>query len=332
MATINDVARLAGVSPMTASRVVNGTGNVKAAARERVLRAVDELGYTRNHAAAALRGRGRPTWTIGLVLENVANGYQAQLQREIEDAALERGSFVLASSTEEDVERMSAAISAFRSREVDGLVVAPPPGEHPVLDDVHHQGVPLVIVDRPAAELDAPYVLSDGRTGTRDAVAHLAEHGHRRIAYLTDLRSLTMQDRHSGFREGLERSGIAADERIIRCDVETADDAARTTRALLELAEPPTAFVTGRDATTIGVARGLHLAGAQHSRALVGFDDVELADLVEPAISVIAQDPVEVGRRTAEKLLEQLSGAPARRDEIRVPTRLIVRGSGEIRA
>lgn len=332
MATINDVARLAGVSPMTASRVVNSTGNVKAAARERVLRAVAELGYTRNHAAAALRGRGQPTWTIGLVLENVANGYQAQLQREIEDAALDRGSFVLAASTEEDPERMASAISAFRSREVDGLVVAPPPGDHPLLAEVRQQGVPLVIVDRPAATLDAPYVLSDGRRGTRDAVAHLAARGHRRIAYITDLRSLTMQDRHAGFLDGMRAAGLSADDRLMRCEIETAEDATAATGELLDLADSPTAFVTGRDATTIGVARGLHLRDEQHRRALVGFDDVELADLVDPGISVIAQDPVEVGRRAAEKLLEQLGGAETTRAEIRVPTTLIARGSGEITA
>lgn len=332
MATINDVARLAGVSPMTASRVVNNTGNVKPAARERVLSAVTELGYTRNHAAAALRGRGQPTWTIGLVLENVANHYQAQLQREIEEAALELGSFVLAASTEEDPARMEAAIRAFRSREVDGLVVAPPPGRHPILELIRAQGVPLVIVDRPTVGVAAPHVLSDGRKGTSNAVAHLAARGHRRIAYVSDVRSLTMKDRYAGFVDGMTAAGLPVDERHVRLDAATTEDAVDATGNLLALDDGPTAFITGRDGTTAGVVRGLHRAGMHRERALVGFDDIELADVLEPGVTVVAQDPIEVGKRAAEKLIEQLSGVDGVVEEIRVPTRLIERGSGEIPA
>ncbi|WP_199520864.1 LacI family DNA-binding transcriptional regulator [Jiangella anatolica] len=332
MATINDVARLAGVSPMTASRVVNGTGNVRPESREKVLRAVEALGYTRNYAASALRRRGTPTWTVGLVLEDVANPYQAQLHRQIEDAVRERGSLVLAASTDEDPRRMSDLILELRSRQVDGLVVAPPPGDQSYLAAGQRQGIPLVLVDRPAVGIAAPAVLSDGRRGTRDAVGHLVAHGHRRIAYITDLRSATMRERHAGFLDGLREHGLAPDDALVRTDVEAPELAAATVRELLALPEPPSALITGRDGTTVGAVRGLHAAGAQHRVAMVGFDDVELADLLEPGLTVVAQDPAAVGRNAAQLLLRQLADPATPVEGVRVPTTLIPRGSGELPA
>lgn len=330
MATINDVARLAGVSPMTASRVVNGTGNVRPDSRERVERAVEALGYTRNYAATALRRQGGPTWTIGLIIENVANPYQAQLLREIEDAARERDSLVLAASTDEDLARMRLLIAEFRSRQVDGLVIAPPPGDQQYLRPVQRQGIPVVLVDRPAEGVLVPAVLSDGRRGTAEAVRHLVGHGHSRIGYITDLRSATMRERLEGYRDEMAACGLEVDPAVVRTDVETSESATAAIDALLRLPAPPTAVVTGRDGTTLGVARGLHRAGVQHRVAMVGFDDVELADLVEPGLTVVAQDPVAVGRRAAGVLLAQLSEPRVVHEGARIPTRLVARGSGEI--
>lgn len=332
MATIKDVARLAGVSPMTASRVVNGTGNVGADAAARVHDAVTTLGYTRNHAASTLRRRGGPTWTVGLVIENVANPFQAQLHREIEDAVRARGSLVLAASTDEDPQRMAELVQELRSRQVDGLVVAPPPGDQSYLAVARRQGIPVVLVDRPADGIAAPAVLSDGRAGTQEAVSHLVAHGHRRIAYVTDLRSATMRERHAGFLDGLRVHGLDADPAVVRTDVETPEAAYATVLRLLDLPEPPTAVVTGRDGTTIGALRALHHAGAQRRVALVGFDDVELADLVEPGLTVVAQDPVAVGRSAARLLLDQLARPDEVVEGVRLRTTLIPRGSGEIPA
>lgn len=331
MTTIKDVARLAGVSPMTASRVVNGTGNVGAEATARVQEAVITLGYTRNHAASTLRRRGGPTWTVGLVIENVANPFQAQLHREIEDAVRERGSLVLAASTDEDPQRMWELVQELRSRQVDGLVVAPPPGDQSYLAVARRQGIPVVLVDRPADGIVAPAVLSDGRGGTHGAVSHLVAHGHRRIAYITDLRSPTMRERYAGFLDGLRAHGLEPDPAIVRTDVEAPDAACQSVLDLLALPQPPTAIMTGRDGTTVGAARGLHRAGAQRRVALVGFDDVELADLVEPGLTVVAQDPVAVGRNAARLLLDQLARPGEVVDGVRLRTTLIARGSGEIR-
>lgn len=328
MATIKEVAQLAGVSPMTASRVVNGTGNVRSDLQEKVLRAVEALNYTRNYAAAALRQRTQPTWTIGLVIENVANPYLAQLHREIEDTVRAEGSFVLACSTDEDLEQVTHLVQELRSREVDGLIVAPPPGDQSYLTATPR--VPAVLVDRPAVGVSIPSVISDGRTGTHDAVEHLVWHGHRRIAYISDLRSATMQDRYEGFLDGLTSNHLDHEDELIRADTATPHQAREVVRELLSLTRPPTAVVTGRDGTTIGAARGLHEAKAHYDVALVGFDDIATADLMDPGITVVAQDPRAVGSQAARMLLAQLDDPSAHPHSERIPTTLIPRGSGEI--
>ncbi len=315
---------------MTASRVVNGTGNVKESSRIKVLQAIEDLDYTRSYAALSLRQRSRQTWTIGLAIENVANPHQARLLRVIEDAVRERGSLVLAASTDEDPDRMAKLIQELRSRDVDGLVVAPPPGVQQALAAGQRRGLPIVLVDRPAAGIAAPTVLADGRRGTREAVAHLASRGHRRIAYLSDLRSATMQERHAGFLDGLQDHGLSPIDELIRTTAETPEDAQRAVGEMLELTEPPTAFITGRDGTTIGTARGLHAAGAQHRVAMVGFDDIDLADLIEPGLTVVKQDPVAMGRHAARLLFTQLADPDQPAETVLVPTTLIPRGSGEL--
>ncbi|MGQ7787283.1 LacI family DNA-binding transcriptional regulator [Nesterenkonia sp. K-15-9-6] len=328
MATIKEVAQLAGVSPMTASRVVNGKGNVRPDLKARVLKAVESLNYTRNYAAATLRQRSQPTWTIGLVIENVANPYLAQLHREIEDTVRAEGSFVLACSTDEDRQQVLRLVHELRARDIDGLIIAPPPGEQTYLATT--PPIPTVLVDRPAVGVSLPSVATDGRKGTREAVEHLIAHGHQRIAYLTDLRSATMQARHQGFIEGLLHNGIQPHEDIVLTDIATSHDARKAVHSLLGSSDPPTAIVTGRDGTTIGATRGLHEHRAHFDVALVGFDDVATADLIEPGISVVAQDPRRVGGQAAQLLLAQLADPDQPTESRLIPTRLIERGSGEI--
>jgi LacI family transcriptional regulator len=189
-----------------------------------------------------------------------------------------------------------------------------------------------VFVDRPAGHLDADSVASNNVGGAVEAVEHLLAHGHRRIAFLGDLPSIaTAEQRLQGYTQALERAGIGRDDELVRTGLRNPEVAAAAVDALLALPDPPTAFFTSQNLLTIGGIQALRGAGLERRIALIGFDDVALADLLDPAISVVAQDPQALGRTAAELLFRRLDGDASPTVHQVVPVTLIARGSGEIK-
>ena len=329
--TMREVAALAGVSLKTVSRVINAEPAVSDEVRSRVVGAIQRLDYRHDHGASSLRRSDRKTSTIGVLLEDVANPFSSALHREIEDVALRRGVLVLAGSSDEDEAREQQLIAAFTSRRVDGLIIVPASHDHSYLLSERRAGTSMVFVDRPPAFLDADSILTDNQTGARQGVAHLIAHGHRRIGYLGDLMTITTAaHRYQGYEQELATASIALDPRLVRLDVHGIERADAATVELLKLPEPPSALFTSQNLLTIGASRALHRLDLHHRIALVGFDDVLLADLLEPGITVVAQDPSTMGRNAAEQLFRRIDGDQSPSVHLVVPTRLITRGSGEI--
>jgi LacI family transcriptional regulator len=192
-------------------------------------------------------------------------------------------------------------------------------------------GTAVVFVDRPPRYLAADAVVSDNRAGTANGVRHLIELGHRRIAYLGDLSSITTaQERFAGFEDALREAGLGLDYRLVRHDLHTIDAATAAAAELLTGSSPPTALFSGQNLVTIGTVRALRAAGLQHRTALIGFDDFPLADLLEPGITVIAQDPASIGKLGTEILFRRIHGDTSPVKEHVVPTRIIERASGAI--
>jgi LacI family transcriptional regulator len=327
-----DVAALAGVALKTVSRVVNSEPGVSPELEARVKRAIDQLNYRRDANAATLRRLGRKTQTIGLVLEDVSNPFSSELHRAVEDAARERGVLVFAGSCDEEPDRERELIGSFRERRVDGIIVVPASHDHTYLHEERRTGTALVFVDRPASHLDADSVVSDNVGGAVQGVEHLLAHGHRRIGFLGDLLSIsTAEQRLRGYTGALESAGLRADETLIRTELRDPDAAARAIEELLASLDPPTAFFTGQNLLTIGGVRALHESGREREIALVGFDDISLADMLTPAVSVVAQNPQALGRAAADQLFRRLDGDTASALHQTVPVTLIARGSGEIR-
>ena len=329
---MREVAALAGVSLKTVSRVINAEPAVSDEVRRRVIGAIQRLDYRHNHAASSLRRSDRKSSTIGVLLEDVANPFSSALHREIEDVALERSVLVLAGSSDEDEAREQQLIAAFTSRRVDGLIIVPASHDHSYLLSERRAGTSMVFVDRPPAFLDADSILTDNQAGVRQGVAHLIQHGHRRIGYLGDLMTITTAaERYQGYEQELAAAGIALDQQLVRLNVHGIDKADAATVELLKLPQPPSALFTSQNLLSIGASRALHRLDLHHQIALVGFDDVLLADMLEPGITVIAQDPSTMGRKAAEQLFRRIDGDRSPSVHLVVPTRLITRGSGEIR-
>ncbi len=326
-----DVAALAGVALKTVSRVVNSEPGVSPELEARVRHAIEQLNYRRDANAATLRRVGGKTQTIGLVLEDVSNPFSSELHRAVEDAARERGVLVFAGSCDEDPERERDLIGSFRERRVDGIIVVPASHDHTYLYEERRAGTALVFVDRPASHLDADSIVSDNFGGAAQAVAHLLERGHRRIGFLGDLLSIsTAEERLRGYTKALESAGIPLDDDVVRTELRDPDAAARAVDEMLALPDAPTAFFTGQNLLTIGGVHALRRARRERDIALIGFDDISLADLLDPAISVVAQDPQAIGRAAADQLFRRLDGDAAPAVHRVIPVGLIARGSGEI--
>lgn len=329
--TIRHVAALARVSLKTVSRVINREPGVSAELASRVEAAMEQLDYRHNLTASSLR-RGGKSASIGIVLEYIANPFDSILHRAVEEYALTRGVLVLAGSLEEDADRERELIEALASRRVDGLVIMPASHDHSYLLNERRAGTPMVFVDRPPEFLDTDTVLTDNLDGVRRGIRHLTGHGHRRIGYIGDLQTITTAAlRLQGYRDELDAQGIDVDERLIRTDVRGQERGEAAANELLRIEPAPTAIFAGQNLLATGAYRALRHLNLHHKVALVGFDEIPLADLLEPGITVMAQDPAAIGRAAAELLFRRIDGERSPSVHQVIPTRLIARGSGEIR-
>lgn len=327
--TMRDVARAAGVSPMTVSRVVNGEASVMPETAAKVERAIRRLGFQRNEAARRLRRKGQPTQTIGLLVDDLANPFFAALAAAVEDAARQHNYVVLIGSSNDSLRREREVVAAFCARQVDGLIVVPVAGSHRFLAEELARGTKVVCVDRPADGLAIDKVLVDNRAGARRAVRHLLDQGHRRIGYLGDREDIwTIQERYAGFHDAFADVGTEPDPRLVRHGPRSRAAAAELASSLLSLADPPTALFTTTDLITMGAIDALQ--GEADRVALIGFDEFALADKVSPPVTVVAQDPVALGATAAQLLFSRITGDTSPPREVILLTRLVIRGSGEI--
>ena len=325
--TMKDVAARAGVGLKTVSRVVNGEPGVTPDTERRVQEAIDALGFRRNDSARVLR-KGR-TASIGLVLEDLADPFYGPLSRSVEEVARAHGALLINGSSAEDPEREQELTLALCARRVDGLVIIPAGDDHRYLEPEIRAGVATVFVDRPAGKIDADVVLSDNYGGARDGVAHLIAHGHRRIGFIGDMpRIHTAAERLRGYRAAMEDAGIPVEESWMSLGVTDPERVRRAAEAMLSGPHPVTAVFTGNNRVTVTVIRVL--AEQPRPVALVGFDDIELADLLQPGVTVVAQDAAALGRTAADRLFRQLDGTLVTPERIELLTRLIARGSGEL--
>jgi LacI family transcriptional regulator len=325
---MRDVARTAGVSLKTVSRVVNGETTVAPDLAARVRAAVESLHYRPHIGASMLRRNDRHSRTIGVLLQDVSNPFSAAVHRAIEDEAHERGVHVLTGSLDEDPRREEDQTRAFAQRQADGLVLAPTGFDQRYLSSL--DDLPIVFVDRPAEGFPADRVLATNAAGAAEAVRHLLRHGHRRIAFLGDhTRIWTARSRYDGYLAAMTAAGLTP---FGAYDLHDPVAAEAAVTVLLDRADRPTAFFSAQNLVTIGAVRALRRRGCQQTVALVGFDDFPLADLLEPPVTVVAQDAAAMGRAAARALFDRIAGFAGPPRLISIATVLIPRGSGEMHA
>ncbi len=330
--TMKDVAARAGVSLKTVSRVVNHEVGVSPELVTKVELAAAELDYRPDLTASNLRRSDRRTSTIGLMIEDVSNEFSSAVHAGVEDVARLHQVAVLSASVHEDPQRESDLVRALSSRRVDGLVLTPTAGDHAYLERERANGLPMVFVDRLPHGIDADCVLTDNAEGTRLAIEYLIALGHKHIAFIGGLSILdTATQRHESFIATMQRHQLPIDPEWVFRNVKGTDDAEKVASSFLSESKQPTAIFAAQNMITMGVVRALKLAELQHKIALVGFDDFALADLLDPPVAVVAQDPRRMGQLAAALLFERSRDGKISEDLHTVPSRLVIRQSGEIR-
>jgi LacI family transcriptional regulator len=324
-ARIKDVAALAGVSIATASRALASDPKVAEPTRNKVLDAAKTLRFRPNSIARDLRSGGVTT-AIGYVIGDLVNPWYSQVAAGAEEVFRKAGLELIVATTESDPEREPLVVKTMLERRVQALLIVPLSDDHAYLEGERQLGTPLIFVDRPPVNLTADSIVLDNQGGMKLAIESLLRNGHRRIALLGGQQSLwTTQQRIEGYLAALNDFGIEFDSELIVHSTSALGELDRAISQLTSLSDPPTALVTTHNRLTVGLLQThKELLGEV---ALVGFDDFELADLLN--ISVIAHDPQELGRVAAEITLNRVKNPLGVPQSAVIPTRLIARGSGE---
>lgn len=306
--SVRDVAAAAGVSVGTVSNVLNSPGKVAAATAERVLAAIDELGFVRNDAARQLRaGRSR---SIGLVVLDVRNPFFTEVARGAEDRAAADGMTVLLGNSDESAERERAYVDLFEEQRVHGVLISPLGEELPRLERLRERGTPVVLVDREAPDRSLSSVAVDDVAGGRLAAAHLLELGRRRLAFVGGPASIRqVADRLEGARRAVaEVAGafleVIPTENLTVLQGREAGEKLRARSA----AERPDAVFAANDLLAVGVLQALVMQGelrVPHDIALIGYDDIDFAAAAVVPLSSIRQPAALIGHTAVDLLLRE---------------------------
>ena len=330
MATIKDVARLAGVSTTTVSHVINETRFVSDELRARVLAAMEELNYRPNVLARGLRlGETR---TIGLIVPDNSNPFFAEVARIVEDVGFANGYSVILCNSDGSLEKEAAYIGVLIAKHVDGVIFIAAGSKVEHVSELAGAGIPVVLADRDIAHTLADVVLVDNEQGGYDATRYLLGQGHRRIACIAGPSDVTPSaDRVRGYRRALEDARVLVrEEWIVPGDFRFEGGEAAVDR-LLGMGQTPTAIFACNDMMAIGALRAIRASGRQvpDDVSIIGFDDIPLASAVMPALTTVAQPITELATLATQYLIAQMQddGDTRSRQRVVLEARLVVRAS-----
>lgn len=323
---IFEVARSAGVSISTVSRVSNGTAPVGPRTAARVRAAMERLGYSPDALARGLAARR--SHTLGLLITDILMPYFPDIVRGAQEAAEAAGYVVLLGDASVHTASEDLLVKRLLERRVDGLIVASSRTTDEYARQLRSEDVPVVCINGPLGQF--PHAVQiDQRQGARLAVDHLAELGHRRIAHITGPTGVpTRAERLAAFRAALRDRGIAYDPSLVATNVSTIDQSRSATAQLLALADPPTAIFAYNDRLAVGSYQAIRAAGLVIGRdvSVVGFDDIPMTEWLDPPLTSVRQPRRDMGRTAVDILLTALRGEAAP-DLVVVQPTLVVRGS-----
>ena len=326
-ATLEDVARLAGVSSKTVSRVFTHRDLVAPETVERVLGAAKRLRFRPNPLARNLR-RGGPTNTIGFIMGELNNPFCYKLAAGIERELSSHGFSLVVATTDDTAEGEERVADALLGQRLGALLLIPVADDQSYLEGERHLGTPIIAIDRPARNLVADSIVLENHRGVFEATTRLLERGHRRIGYICNPASVyTQSERLRGYRDALAAYGIDESSAWERLEDDLSRPADGLIADLLDRDDAPTAIITGNNRVTIDALRVLRDLRDDGRTALVGFDDFDTADVL--GVTVISYDPLALGKAAATLAIERMQDPAGFTRQLEMPTWIVERGTGE---
>lgn len=305
-ATLEDVARAAGVGAMTVSRTINGHPYVAEETAKRVREAIRRLDYRPNHAARILTGK--LSRSIGLIVPDIADTFFSVVSHAVQETARASGYLVWLAASDEDTLIEAAQVEMMTHHPVDGILLVPSDSRHSYLKTIAAGTTPIVTIDRPMEVATTDSVGVENRSGARMAVDHLIEHGYRKIACVAaNSHLLTIKERIAGYKESMREAKLSYLKELL---LPNHGSAKAALQELFRSRNRPEALFTANNASTIWVIDALKELKIEMGKdvALVGFDDVDFFTLLTPAVTAVRQPAAELGNVSARLLLQRING------------------------
>jgi DNA-binding LacI/PurR family transcriptional regulator len=324
--TIYDVAEKAGVSIATVSKVINNTGRISDKTRKKVISVIDELNYYPSFVASALTGKR--TQTLGLLMPNLANPFYAELARGMEDRAEEQNYSIVMCSTDYKAEKEQKYVSLLVRKRVDGFIITAGFNNVDLIKELIEHKIPIVLINYNIARASLNSVSVDDYAGGYQAVAHLAELGHKRIAMIAE----TVQssaERIRGYKGALKHFELVYDEKLYTEAKATVENGRKETEKLLALEEPPTAIFAFNDILAIGAIEAVRKLGLSvpEDISIIGFDNTILSKYCSPSLTTMSQPLDEIGHQAVDLLVEEIESRKTQKQRIMLSAELIIRES-----
>jgi DNA-binding LacI/PurR family transcriptional regulator len=327
---IREIAKRAKVSTATVSRTINRVPTVDPVLAKRVMKVVEDMGYYPNTAARALvSGKSR---IFGLIVSEITNPFFPEIVQAFEDIAVENHYEILLTSTVHDPKRMELAVRRMIERRVDGVAILTFGMEDSLIEDLRFRKVPLVFVDVGPQAAGVTNIRVNYQQGIREAMNHLAKHGHKRIAFVagpTNLKSAMA--RRTAFEEAMQENGLTVDQELIVSGDHKVEGGVAALAQLAALAKRPTAILCSNDMTAVGVMREAYERGISIPRELsvIGFDDIRLSEFTTPPLTTVRMSQKQLAEYAFQALRGEVEGQDdsANGKEVELETSLILRGS-----
>ncbi len=326
--TVKDVSAAAGVSTATVSRVLAGFDEVSEPTRQRVLEAAHSLNYQPNRTARNLRKS--TTSKIGVIISDIQNPFFGSIVRGVEKTTLQDDYTLILGNSDEDPQREQKLIAMLLEEGVAGIILTPTSANPSVYRELFDSGTPFVVIDRQLPLSDVDMVLVDGAAAAGLAVDYLAGLGHTRIGYVGGLKHLSvMLEREHGYLQALRQHGLPLAPGYLRQGNNRQSGGYAVVSELVRLAEPPSAILIANNLMTLGGLQAIHEYGLEIPAdvSVVGFDDMDWAPSLRPALTCVAQPAFEMGEAAAAILLGRIRSPQQPHQMIKLETRLIVRAS-----
>lgn len=327
MTSIKDVAETAGVSTATVSRVLSDKPYVRPEIRQRVMAAVEALGYRPNRVARSLRVQ--KTNIIGLIVSDIRNPFFTSVSRAVEDVAYEHGFNLFLCNADENPQKEAMYLQLMHDENVSGLILSPTRQIADNFKPMVKPSLPMVVIDRRVRGAEVDSVLIDNEASAARLVAHLIADGHQRIGALFGGASTTGRERREGYLKSLKTHGLKPETALFSYVKAREEDGYQTTKKLLKLPNRPDAILTSNAQLSAGAFKALlesNLA-VPDDIAFASFDETTWTSLVKPGITVIEQPTYEIGQLATELLLERIKNPARPTREIILKGKLIVRQS-----